>query len=75
MYQKCKGNEFKNKRVLMEHIHMAKAEQVREKSITQQAEARKEKAKQKKERRAANINEKEAQRAKDVAVAEKAARQ
>ena len=45
LYMRSKGNQFKNKRVLMETIHKMKAERQREKSLKEQSEARKEKAK------------------------------
>merc|ERR1712063_105374 len=59
LYMKSKGNEFKNKTVLMEHIHKAKSEILRENTLAAQSEARKEKARQKRLRRAARIHEKE----------------
>ena len=52
-----KGNNFKNKRVLMEAIHRQKAENIREKAIADQFEARRTKNKQSRERKIARREE------------------
>jgi large subunit ribosomal protein L19e len=64
-YMKAKGNQFKNKRVLIEAIHKRKAETIKAKTLEDQTEARKAKARVAKEKReakaAALIAEKAAQ--------------
>jgi len=43
LYLRAKGNEFKNKRVLLEYVHRLKAEKSKEKLLEEQEQARKQK--------------------------------
>merc|ERR1712167_519809 len=71
LYVRCKGNVFKNKRVLLEHIHVAKSEKIREKALAEQSEARRARTKQVRERRAEKLA---ARRAEGIPEAEAAAK-
>lgn len=53
LYAGSKGNQFKNKRVLMEAIHAKKTESARQRLLVEQAEARKIKAKVKLDKKTA----------------------
>ncbi|KAM9894681.1 hypothetical protein OXX69_011291, partial [Metschnikowia pulcherrima] len=52
------GNTFKHKRALVEHIIQAKAEAAREKSLKEEAEARRSKNRAARERRQQRVEEK-----------------
>merc|ERR1712078_616934 len=51
-YRTAKGNQYKNKRVLVEAIHKAKTEKLKAKALEEQQLARKEKAKIQKAKKA-----------------------
>lgn len=58
LYKSSKGNTFKHKRALVEHVIQAKAEALREKSLRDEAEARRLKNRAARERRQQRVAEK-----------------
>lgn len=60
LYLRCKGNQFKSRRVLMETIHKAKSEKARTKALEEQFEARRTKNKAARERKAKRAEERRA---------------
>lgn len=51
LYHSSKGNTFKHKRALVEHIHRAKAEKARERALQEEMDAKRQKNKAARERK------------------------
>lgn len=58
LYKASKGNTFKHKRALVEHIHKAKAEKARERMLKEEMDAKRAKTKAARERRQKRVEEK-----------------
>ncbi|KAK1030882.1 hexokinase, partial [Friedmanniomyces endolithicus] len=58
LYHLSKGNTFKHKRALVEHIHKAKAEKAREQQIKNEMDAKRAKTKAARERRQERVQTK-----------------
>jgi len=59
LYLLAKGNQFKNKRVLIDTIHDMKTKKNQEKALEEQAKARKARANSRKERKATKVDKSE----------------
>ncbi|KAK4548906.1 hypothetical protein LTR36_008679 [Oleoguttula mirabilis] len=68
LYHLSKGNTFKHKRALVEHIHKAKAEAARERALKDEMDAKRAKTKAARERRQERIQTKRNQMAGDEEV-------
>lgn len=75
LYMRAKGNVFKNKRILMEHIHKRKAEKARSKMLSDQAEAKRNKVREARRRREERIANKKQELLQTIAKEEETAQQ
>lgn len=75
LYMRAKGNVFKNKRILMEHIHKRKAEKARSKMLSDQAEAKRNKVREARRRREERIANKKQELLQTIAKEEEIAQQ
>lgn len=57
LYQQCKGNQFRNKRILIEYIHKKKAERLRAKQLSDQSEAMRQRKRESRANRAKRLEE------------------
>uniref|UniRef100_U5EZC3 Ribosomal protein L19 n=1 Tax=Corethrella appendiculata TaxID=1370023 RepID=U5EZC3_9DIPT len=73
LYMRAKGNVFKNKRILMEHIHKKKAEKARSKMLSDQAEAKRNKVREARKRREERIANKKLELLQNIQKEEEAA--